>query len=214
MLPGVKRLLALTAATTLFFPFTQLHAAPGTNGPDGKLSYSDRELAGYFETETKALEDRCLTGVKTLDQWEAKRGEYRRQLQEMLGLWPQPERTELKPVITGKIEREDFTVEKLHFQALPRLYVTANLYLPKPLSQPVPAILYVCGHGRVFTNGVSCGNKTAYQHHGIWFARNGYACLMIDTVQLGEIEGLHHGTYREGQWWWNSRGYTPAGVEA
>jgi len=31
---------------------------------------------------------------------------------------------------------------------------------------------------------------------------------------LGEIEGLHHGTYRERMWWWNSRGYTPAGVEA
>jgi dienelactone hydrolase len=72
----------------------------------------------------------------------------------------------------------------------------------------------VCGHAQVKTNGVSCGNKTAYQHHGIWFARNGYACLIIDTVQLGEIEGLHHGTYREGMWWWNSRGYTPAGVEA
>jgi hypothetical protein len=25
---------------------------------------------------------------------------------------------------------------------------------------------------------------------------------------------LHHGTYRENQWWWNCRGYTPAGVEA
>jgi hypothetical protein len=39
-------------------------------------------------------------------------------------------------------------------------------------------------------------------------------CLTIDTLQLGEIEGIHHGTYRENQWWWNSRGYTPAGVEA
>ena len=42
----------------------------------------------------------------------------------------------------------------------------------------------------------------------------GYVCLTIDTLQLGEIEGLHHGTYREGMWWWLSRGYTPAGVEA
>ena len=24
---------------------------------------------------------------------------------------------------------------------------------------------------------------------------------------------IHHGTYREGRWWWHSRGYTPAGVE-
>jgi dienelactone hydrolase len=36
---------------------------------------------------------------------------------------------------------------------------------------------------------------------------------MLDTLQLGEIPGIHHGTYREGRWWWLSRGYTPAGVE-
>ena len=104
-------------------------------------------------------------------------------------MWPMPERTDLKPVITGKLEQADFTVEKLHFQAMPKLYVTANLYLPKKLEQPAPAILYVCGHSRVITNGVSCGNKAGYQHHGAWFARNGYVCLVIDTVQLGEIRG-------------------------
>ena len=43
-------------------------------------------------------------------------------------------------------------------------------------------------------------------------ARNGYVCLTIDTIQLGELEGIHHGTYREKMWWWNNRGYTPAGV--
>ncbi len=214
MLTGMKRLFVLAAAAALCFSCPQAHGAPVTNAVDGKLSYADQKLAEYFEAETKILQEGCLTGIKTLEECEAKRGEYRRQLEEMLGLWPMPERTDLKPVITGKLERDDFTVEKIHFQALPHLYVTANLYLPRQLDKPVPAILYVCGHGRVFTNGVSCGNKTAYQHHGIWFARNGYACLMIDTVQLGEIEGLHHGTYREGQWWWNSRGYTPAGVEA
>ena len=53
-----------------------------------------------------------------------------------------------------------------------------------------------------------------YQHHGIWFAKNGYVCLIIDTIQLGEIEGIHHGTYSKNRWWWISRGYTPAGVEA
>jgi dienelactone hydrolase len=132
----------------------------------------------------------------------------------MLGLWPWPERTDLKPVIAGELEQSEFRVEKLHFQSLPGLYVTANLYLPRELKERAPAILYVCGHAQVKTNGVSCGNKTAYQHHGIWFARHGYICLVLDTLQLGEIEGLHHGTYREGRWWWNARGYTPAGVEA
>lgn len=174
----------------------------------------DKMLAEYFRHETARLAERCLANVQSLDEWQAKRKEYRRQLQEMLGLWPMPERTYLNPVVTGTLEHEAFTVEKLHFQASPQLYVTANLYLPKGLTNRVPAILYVCGHSTQVTNGVSVGNKAGYQHHGAWFARNGYVCLTIDTLQLGEIQGLHHGTHRLGQWWWNTRGYTPAGVEA
>ena len=30
---------------------------------------------------------------------------------------------------------------------------------------------------------------------------------------MGEIEGIHHGTYREGMWWWNARGYSSAAAE-
>ena len=57
------------------------------------------------------------------------------------------------------------------------------------------------------------GCKAHYQHHAAWYAANGYVCFVVDTLQLGEVPGLHHGTYREGKWWWQSRGYTPAGVE-
>jgi len=132
----------------------------------------------------------------------------------MLGLSPLPPRTDLHATITGRVEHAEFFVEKLHYQSLPGLYVTGNLYVPKNLSgTKVPAILYGCGHGGVKESGVSYGNKTTYQQHGAWFARHGYVCLIIDTIQLGELEGLHHGTYREGMWWWNARGYTPEGVE-
>ena len=175
---------------------------------------ADTNLNAYFEAEVTRLESACLAEVKTLADWTKQRDERRRQLFDMLGLWPLPERTDLKPVIIGKVDGDGFTVEKLHFQSLPGLYVTANLYLPKNTTGAAPAILYVCGHAEVKTNGVSLGNKTFYQHHGSWFARHGYVCLVIDTLQLGEIQGDHHGTYRLGQWWWNSRGYTPAGVEA
>jgi len=177
-------------------------------------SRADAMLADYFRAETAKLRDRCLTDVKSLDDWQAKRKVYREQLFEMLGLNPLPEKTDLKPVVTGKLDHEQFTVENIHFQSSPGLYVTANLYIPKGLEKPAPAILYVCGHASVKKDGVSFGNKTAYQHHAAWFARNGYVCMVIDTLQLGEIEGIHHGTYRYKMWWWNSRGYTPAGVEA
>jgi len=177
-------------------------------------SRADAMLAEYFRAETARLRDRCLTDVKSLEDWQAKRKVYREQLFEMLGLMPLPEKTDLEPVVTGKIEHELFTVENIHFQSRPGLYVTGNLYIPKGLEKPAPAILYVCGHARVKKDGVSYGSKTAYQHHPAWFARHGYVCLIIDTLQLGEIEGIHHGTYRYKMWWWNSRGYTPAGVEA
>jgi dienelactone hydrolase len=177
-------------------------------------SNADQQLAEYFRVETIKLSERCLPESMTLANWQSHREEYRRQLLEMIGLWPIPERTDLKPVITGRLDHEEFTVEKLQFQALPHLYVTANLFVPKNLTNPAPTILYECGHWRLVTNGISYGNKAAYQADGAWYARNGYVCLVTDTLLAGEIQGIHTGTRDRGLWWWNSRGYTPAGVEA
>ncbi len=184
--------------------------------PKLDTSRGDRMIAEYFRLETAKLREACLADIHSADDWNAKKGEYRRQLLDMLGLDPLPERTELQPVVTGKTEHDEFTVERLHFQSRPGLYVTGDLYVPNNLKkgEKLPAILYVCGHGGVKKDGVSFGNKVHYQHHGGWFARNGYVCLIIDSLQLGEIEGIHHGTHRYDRWWWLSRGYTPAGVEA
>jgi len=174
----------------------------------------DKQLAEYFRAQTKHLSERCLRDIKTLEDWENKRLKYRKQLFEMLGLEPLPKKADLKPVVTGTIEHDEFTVENIHFQSMPGLYVTANLYIPKDIDKPAPAILYVCGHGPTKKNNISYGTKVSYQRHAGWFARHGYVCLIIDTLQMGEIEGIHHGTYRYDMWWWNSRGYTSAGVEA
>lgn len=171
-------------------------------------------IANYFASRTQQLADRCLAEFETIEDWQKKKDQLRQQLFEMLSLDPLPEKTPLKPVVTGTAEHDEIIVERLHFQSRPGLYVTGNLYRPKSQTGPLPAILYVCGHGRVKKDGVSYGNKVHYQHHGAWFARNGYVCLTIDTLQLGEIEGIHHGTYNQDRWWWNARGYSSAGVEA
>jgi dienelactone hydrolase len=177
-------------------------------------SRGDVMIAEYFRSETKKLQEAALKDITTEVEWEKRKPEMRRELLEMLGLDPLPERTDLQATITGKIEQDEFTVEKLHFQSRPGLYVTGSLYLPKNIDKPLPAVLYVSGHGQVKKNGIAYGTKAHYQHHGAWLARNGYVCLVLDTLQLGEIEGIHHGTYRYGMWWWLNRGYTPAGVEA
>jgi cephalosporin-C deacetylase-like acetyl esterase len=190
-------------------------AAKDSSPPKIDTRRGDAMLAEYFAGETKRIEEAdVVEATKTREEWLARQGELRRQLHEMLGLDPLPERTPLNAAITGKLDHEAFTVEKLHFQSSPGLYVTGNLYIPKGLTKPAPAVLYVCGHGNTVKNGVSYGSKSVYQHHGAWLARHGIICLTIDTLQLGEVQGLHHGTHHKGMFWWYSRGYTPAGVEA
>jgi dienelactone hydrolase len=206
MLPRFSfRLLLCVWSTAWAAPFPE--KTPDTPG--------NRMLDQYFAQEVSEIEQTGgVADVASAEDWKAKAPEYRRQLRGMLGLDPMPARTPLQATITGTLNGDGFVVEKLHYQAIPGLYVTANLYRPAKVEGKLPTILYVCGHALVEKNGISYGNKTAYHHHGVWFARHGYVCMIIDTVELGEIRGEHHGTYSKGRWWWLSRGYTPAGLEA
>jgi dienelactone hydrolase len=197
----------------------------GAAEPD-KRQPGDAMIESWLQKETQRLGRRFLDGAKTLAEWEERKPRLRREYFDMLGLWPLPEKTPLLPTITGTVERGDVVIEKLHFQSKPGLYVTGNLYRPKKIDGKLPAILYVCGHSFRGHDG----NKSAHQDHGMWFATNGYVCLIVDSLQLGEIPGIHHGTYGtpyrhfgsyglpaqntvENRWWWQARGYTPAGVE-
>ncbi len=168
----------------------------------------DEAFDAYLKKAVEKIEARFMDGAKTADEWAEKRGGLKKQYLSMLGV--EREKTALNAKITGTVKRGPVTIDLLHFQSLPGLYVTGNLYRPTEAKGKLPAILYVCGHSGKGRDG----NKTAFQDHGMWFARNGYVCLVIDTLQLGEIPSVHHGTYREGKWHWHSRGYTPAGVEA
>lgn len=139
----------------------------------------------------------------------------RREYAEMMGLadhLPHPPRASVNVHVTGVVERPNYRIEKLYYESLPKLYVTANLYVPKTAGAPpgqaarFPGVIYVCGH--------SDTQKVHYQAHPRRFAELGFACLIVETVQLGEVRGYHHGLYREGWHHWISRGYSPAGIEA
>lgn len=184
---------------------------PIADPPD--TAKADEAIHKYLTAKTKELSERFMDGATTKAEWEAKRPKLKEQLLDMLGLWPLPEKTPLKATVTRTFDRGNVTIENVHFQSKPGLYVTGNLYRPADVrvgKQPkYPAILYVCGHSGKGRDG----NKTAFQDHGMWFASNGYVCLVVDTLQLGEVAGKHHGTYNLNRFWWQNRGYTPAGVE-
>lgn len=52
----------------------------------------------------------------------------------------------LNPQITNRLDMGDYTIEAVIFQSRPRTYVTGSLYIPKGISLPGPAVLFVCGH--------------------------------------------------------------------
>jgi len=171
----------------------------------------DKMIQDYLARQTRNIQDAFQQDIKSLADRRKMLPEHRKEYLYMLGLSPLPPETPLAATITGTFRGDGYVVDMLHYQSRARLYVTGNLYRPADAKEGerLPAVLYLCGHSSEGRNG----NKTAYQSHGIWFARHGYVCLVLDSLQLGEIAGVHHGTYREGRWWWHSRGYTPAGVE-
>jgi hypothetical protein len=65
----------------------------------------NRMLDAYLASEARQLaQSGGLADVKDAEDWKAKAPEYRRQLAEMLGLDPMPERTPLNVVKTGEVK--------------------------------------------------------------------------------------------------------------
>lgn len=149
-----------------------------------------------------------LEEVRTLADWQSRRETSRRQLLAMLGLDPFPERMPLRATITGTVERPAYRIEKIVFESVTDLFVTANLYVPRGQAEPVPCIVYLNGHWPTLD-----GAKTGYQDRYLWYPANGFALLVVDPLGYGEIPGIHPGTNKLNRWDWISRGYTPAGVE-
>ncbi|MHB8899926.1 MAG: alpha/beta hydrolase [Thermoguttaceae bacterium] len=163
-------------------------------------------IYGAAREEARQISSASLAVPQSKLQWEASLTQRRQMWLEMLGLSPLPPRTPLAATVTGVLERGDYVVEKVHFQSLPGAYVIGNLYRPAKINGRLPAVLYLCGHTKGKVND-------PYQANPRWFGQHGYVALVLDPIQLGESQGVHHGTYREDRWDWPSRGYTPAGTE-
>jgi len=167
-----------------------------------------QEVSTYLESAARRITDRAAAEIASRDSWEKVRAQRLEELRFMLGLLPWPDRTPLNVQVNGTLDRDQYTIEKIAFESMPRFYVTGNLYLPKGTNGVAPGIIYVCGHAPS-----PCGAKTQYQRHGISFAKNGYVAFILDPIQIAETFALHHGASSQQMFDWYSRGYTPAGVE-
>jgi pimeloyl-ACP methyl ester carboxylesterase len=103
--------------------------------------------------------------------------ELRTHLLNMLGGLP-TDRTPLHPRITGRIQMKGFHIEKLIFESLPGVYVTALIYVPENGAAKNPAMLVPSGHA---ANG-----KVHYQALCQHLVQRGYIVISWDPVGQGE----------------------------
>jgi hypothetical protein len=183
-------------------------AALAQTGPYERMLESQRQVSDYLIRCARRITDKAAKELESRQSWEAVRARRLEEMRDMLGLLPWPARTPLNAKVANVLDKGSYTVENIVFESLPRIYVTGNLYLPKQPSGRVPAIVYVCGH-----SPSPYGDKVQYQRHGISFAKNGYAALILDSIQIAETFALHHGVHSQNMPDWYARGYTPAGVE-
>lgn len=147
-------------------------------------SDQSNNIRNYLMRVASEITHKSLAGVNSLDDWQKVREERYQEFLEMMSLTNLPlenERPPLNVKIVGTIQRQGYRIEKLYYESLPKLYVPANLYIPQGITEPVPAILYVCGHSRT--------QKVNYQAHARKFAKLGFVCLIIETIQWGEVLG-------------------------
>lgn len=115
--------------------------------------------------------------VKTEDDLLRLRVELKRSVLEMIGGLPS-EKADLHATITGQISGSGFHIEKLIYQSLPGLYVTALVYVPENGEKVHPAVLVAAGHS---TNG-----KIHYQDLCQRLVQRGYLVISWDPVGQGE----------------------------
>lgn len=167
-----------------------------------------RSTSAYLDHLAKGItEDQsAMVNAETWRRGEAHRS---KRLLRMLGLDPLPERTPLNARNAGApLELERCVFQRVVFESAPGLFVAAHLYIPKGVSLPAPAVIYVPGHSR----------RDKYLPHAMSYAEQGYIVIGLPMVgEEGRIEDDtgkcgHYGPYHE-HFDWYAKGYSAAGVE-
>ncbi len=148
--------------------------------PGTPFRHYSRCLPEYLSTLAKdaiAKRDQALQQLTSATAIEARKAQVRGLLWELIG---EPEtRTPLNPRTTGELKREGYQVEKLIYESRPRLYISANLYVPKGQG-PFPAVLFQSGHyweGKAYTSYQRCCQA---------LAQLGFVVLAFDPMGQGE----------------------------
>ena len=122
--------------------------------------------------------------------WRARAAFLREQVLVSAGLWPLPAKTPLAAHVFGRIERGDYSVEKVYFESRPGFFVAGNLYRPLGRPGPFPGVLSPHGHwdyGRLEN-----GPLASVPARCISLARQGHVVFSWDMVGYDDSRQVEH----------------------
>ncbi len=131
-----------------------------------------------------------LPSYPTKEAWLARAAQLRQQILASAGLSPMPAKMPLNAQIFGKVDKGDYTLEKVYFESLPGHFVSGNLYRPKNITGKAPAVLCPHGHwtyGRLENQPLNSGSARAAS-----FAKQGYVAFIWDMVGYVDSTAIPH----------------------
>lgn len=138
----------------------------------------DRFL-NWIRAEAASLQSGPSTSLpQTLEAWSARRTLLREQLAAAWGGFPK-DHAPLEPRILDILDRPAYRIEKLTFQTLPGVWMTANAWVPKR-SGRLPAVLCVHGHWQ------GAKQDPHVQARCAGLATLGFFVLAVDAFGAGE----------------------------
>jgi dienelactone hydrolase len=153
-------------------------AALAAEPPRPKPADLHRQLLALAAEQERRRRAR-FAAVKTADELADLQKDLRQKFLNLLGGLPVAGES---PAVqtTGRIEADDYTIDKLAYESLHGYFVSALLYLPKKTDGKIPGVLSPCGH-----SAVGKADPT-YQKLHINLAKRGFAVLTYDPVGQGE----------------------------
>src|SRR3954447_106396 len=132
------------------------------------------------------------TTFPSLVEWEAHKQLLRRQILSAAGLMPLFPKSDLRPQIFGRLEKRDYSIEKVLIQTLPGYYLGGNLYRPlKPApTEGFPAVLSPHGHWRY--GRLEHTDIASVPARCINLARQGYIVFAYDMVGYNDTVQTPH----------------------
>jgi cephalosporin-C deacetylase-like acetyl esterase len=121
--------------------------------------------------------DRAVAAIKTQAEAERRKSAVRAQILKLIGGLPE-NRGPVPVKEFGSLKEDGFRVEKIAYQSLPGLYVTADVYVPTSSAGPFPAVVLTPGHEPT--------GKLGQYNWGANLARAGVLSLAIDPQGQGE----------------------------